>query len=178
MSRKQPSSRASRGFPAVVGAHPRVLILGSLPGRASIEAGRYYAQPRNAFWPIMGSLCGAHPQIEYPKRLELLTRAGVALWDVLFEAVRHGSLDSSIVTNTQRVNDIPGLVARHDSLRLVAFNGKKAAEVFRRRIEPDLPAGRIETVTLPSTSPAYASLRLGQKLDRWREVLSPYIRAA
>ncbi|HMB73735.1 MAG TPA: DNA-deoxyinosine glycosylase [Gammaproteobacteria bacterium] len=161
----------------MVGVKPRVLILGSLPGRASLEAGRYYAQSRNAFWPIMGALCDAHPEIEYSKRLELLTRAGVALWDVLFEAVRQGSLDSSIVANTQRVNDISGLVSRHASLRLVAFNGKKAAEIFRRRIETDLSPGRVETVTLPSTSPAYASLRPEQKLATWREALSPYLRA-
>jgi TDG/mug DNA glycosylase family protein len=167
----------SHGFPPVVGRAPRVLILGSLPGRASIEAGEYYAQAHNAFWPIMGELCAADPGLDYAQRLGALTRAGIALWDVLCAAVRPGSLDADIVTVSQQINGIAEFVSRRRSIELIGFNGKKAADVFRRYIERELPRRDIRTVTLPSTSPAYASLRREQKLDHWRAELAPHLRA-
>ena len=97
---------------------------------------------------------------------------------VLHEATRPGSLDSSIVAGSQTVNDIAQLIARHRSIGLVAFNGQKAAEVFRRNIEVTLTRTDFSQVTLPSTSPAYASLRRSAKLARWRRVLGPHLRAA
>jgi double-stranded uracil-DNA glycosylase len=168
----------SRGFPPVVGASPRVLVLGSLPGRASLAAQQYYAQPQNAFWPIMGALCGALPELDYAARLKTLTDAGIALWDVLHEATRPGSLDSRIVAASQRINDVAGLLMRYESIGLVAFNGKKAAEIFERRIAAILSRRDLATATLPSTSPAYASLTREDKLDRWRRTLAPHLRAA
>ena len=161
----------------MVGVSPRVLVLGSLPGRASLEAQQYYAQPQNAFWPIMGTLCGALPELDYAARLKSLTDAGIALWDVLHEATRPGSLDSSIVAASQRINDVAGLVMRHESIALVAFNGKKAAEIFQRRIGSTLSGRDFAIATLPSTSPAYASLKRQDKLVRWRRTLAPYLRA-
>jgi hypoxanthine-DNA glycosylase len=175
-TRQEP--KKSRGFPPVVGDEPRVLVLGSLPGQASLRAGQYYAQPQNAFWAIMGELCGARPELDYDERLEALKRSGVALWDVLYEATRPGSLDSSIVSSSQNVNDVAGLVARHETIGLIAFNGQKAAEVFRRRIASGLMRSDLETAILPSTSPAYASLRRAEKLARWRRVLGPRLREA
>lgn len=154
-----------------------MLVLGSLPGRASLEASEYYAQPRNAFWWIMGELCGAAPELAYSDRLARLKRAGCALWDVLEEAARPGSLDANIVAATQRTNDIAKLVARHRSITLIAFNGKKASEIFQRRIAASLPRNDLALATLPSTSPAYASLKQQQKLASWREVLAPHLRA-
>jgi hypoxanthine-DNA glycosylase len=178
MRKEEGKTGRSRGFPPVVGAAPRVLVLGSLPGRASLEAEQYYTQPRNAFWPIMGALCGAGPGLDYAARLAALVDAGVALWDVLHEATRPGSLDSSIVTASQSINDIAGLVARHESIGLVAFNGRKAAEIFARHVEPTLTRRDVATATLPSTSPAFASLTREDKLERWRRALAPYLRAA
>jgi hypoxanthine-DNA glycosylase len=168
----------SRGFPPVIGAAPRVLVLGSLPGQASLLAGQYYAQPQNAFWTIMGEICGAGPELGYADRLEALKRAGIALWDVLYEAARPGSLDSNIVAASQTVNDIAGLIAEHVTIGLVAFNGRKAAEIFRRRIAAGLTRSDLEMVTLPSTSPAYASLKRAAKITCWSRTLGPHLRAA
>ena len=168
----------SRGFPPVVGRAPRVLLLGTLPGRASIEAGEYYAQRQNAFWRILGVLCGAGPDLAYTARLSVMKRAGIAVWDVLAAAERDGSLDADIVAGTMEINDIPGLLRRHRGIAAIAFNGRTAAAIFRRHIEPQLPRPDIRFVTLPSTSPAYASLSPAEKIDRWREGLAPFIRAA
>jgi TDG/mug DNA glycosylase family protein len=175
MSGTAASSDLSRGFPPVVGLKPRVLVLGSLPGAASIAAGEYYAMRHNAFWKIMGALCAAGPELDYERRLGALRQAGIALWDVLHAAVRPGSLDADIVAATQQVNDIAGLVGRHRSIRLIAFNGRKAAAVFFRHVGPRLARTDIECVTLPSTSPAYAMLRPAEKLARWRAGLAPHL---
>ena len=167
----------ARGFPPVVGRAPRVLLLGSLPGRASIAAGEYYAQRQNAFWRIAGALCGAEPDLDYASRLARLKSAGIALWDVLAAAERDGSLDADIVRGTLELNDVAGLLRRHGGITVVAFNGQTAAAIFRRHIEPALPRPGLRLLTLPSTSPAYASMTLTQKQGRWRRALAPHIRA-
>ncbi len=177
MSDATDSPELATGFPPVIGPSPRILVLGSLPSVASIEAGQYYAKPQNAFWKIMGALCAAGPELDYADRLAALEQAGVALWDVLHAARRPGSLDSAIVLATEQVNDITGLLERETTIRLVALNGEKAAAVFRRHVSGALPRADIDCVTLPSTSPAYASLKPKQKLERWREVLAPHLQA-
>lgn len=157
------------GFPPVVGARPRVLILGSMPGKASLERQQYYAHHRNAYWPIMGALFGAGPELPYAERLTKLTDAGIALWDVLENCFRPGSLDSSITDATARPNDFATFLATHDTIRHLFFNGCKAAEVFRRKVLPDLGDGDDALVlrTLPSTSPAHASRSYEEKLREW-----------
>ena len=167
----------ARGFPPVVGRAPRVLLLGSLPGRASIAAGEYYAQRQNAFWRIAGALCGAGPGLAYAARLARLKHAGIALWDVLAAAEREGSLDSDIDHDTLELNDIAGLLRRHRGITVIAFNGQTAAAIFSRHIEPSLPHVGTRLLTLPSTSPAYASMTREQKQRRWRRALTPHIRA-
>ena len=176
MSKRKAKPKPSRGFPPIVGPRPTILVLGSLPGQASLAANEYYAQPRNDFWPIMSALCGADPALDYRDRCAALERAGIALWDVLEAAERRGSLDANIVTASARVNDIAGLVAEQRSIRLLAFNGKKAADIFSKRIAADLPRGDIETAVLPSTSPAHAAMRRERKLELWRAALAQWLR--
>lgn len=168
----------SRGFPPVVGKRPRVLVLGSLPGQASLRKSQYYGQARNAFWRIMGEICAAGPELQYADRLAALRANGIALWDVLEAAERPGSLDSAIVMDTARINDIPALLDRERSIGCVCFNGRKAAELYRRRVLPLLSAraAALPAAVLPSTSPAYASLQFEDKLEQWRAALGPRIR--
>jgi len=165
----------SVGFPPIADAHARVLVLGSLPGRKSLEMHEYYAQPYNAFWRIMGELFDAGPAHGYSTRLERLRERGIAVWDVLAAGEREGSLDASIVPKSIVVNDFNAFFERHSRIRLICFNGNTAAGLFRRKVLPGLAAGwaAIETQALPSTSPAYASLRFEQKLARWAAVLGP-----
>src|SRR5690606_3357348 len=169
-----PAPRA-RGFPPVSSPDARVLVLGSLPGEKSLEMQQYYAQARNAFWPIMGELCGASPSLPYPRRLERLRAAGIALWDVLAAGERRGSLDSAIVPSSMVINDFASFFAAHPAIRFVSFNGSKAAELFVRRVLPTLPEehkASLEMTRLPSTSPANASYSFERKLASWSAALS------
>jgi hypoxanthine-DNA glycosylase len=163
----------SVGFPPIADARARVLVLGSLPGRKSLEMREYYAQPYNAFWRIMGELAGAGPALGYEKRLARLRARGIAVWDVLAAGEREGSLDSSIVRASIVVNDFNGFFERHRRIRLICFNGATAAGLFRRKVAPELKPdfAAIEMRVLPSTSPAHASLKFEQKLARWSEAL-------
>jgi hypoxanthine-DNA glycosylase len=164
----------SAGFPPIADPRARVLVLGSLPGVKSLEMREYYAQKYNAFWRIMGELFGAGPALQYPERLVRLRAHGVAVWDVLAAGEREGSLDSSIVRDSIVVNDFRAFFARHREVRLICFNGNTAASLYARRVLPGLAEehAAIERCTLPSTSPAYASLRFEQKLERWAAALA------
>jgi len=167
----------ARGFPPVAAGGAKILILGSLPGRASIAAGQYYAQPQNAFWRIMGALVGAGPELAYPQRLARLTASSIALWDVLAAGSREGSLDAAIVPSTALVNDFAALFERERAIEAVFFNGRTAEHLYRRRAVPRLPApfARIPCHWLPSTSPAHAGMPLATKVERW-SVLLEYLR--
>jgi hypoxanthine-DNA glycosylase len=163
----------SVGFPPIADARAEILVLGSLPGRKSLQMQQYYAQPHNAFWRIMGDLFGAGPALPYDARLEELRARGVAVWDVLAAGEREGSLDSAIISATMRVNDFPQFFAEHRGIRLICFNGNTAAGLYRRKVRPVLAAewAAVTTQVLPSTSPAHAALRFEQKLARWSAVL-------
>lgn len=170
-------SRGSRpisvGFPPVSQPDARILILGSLPGTASLAAGAYYAQPYNSFWRIMGVLAGAHPTLPYAERCEKLLAQGIALWDVFHSAHRPGSLDASIVRDTARVNDFANFFVAHASIRRIGLNGAMAATGFERLVVPALPEAMraLPRLRLPSTSPAHATLSFEQKLLRWKRLL-------
>ncbi len=161
-----------QSFPPVAATDAQVLILGSMPGSRSLEMRQYYAQPRNAFWPIMGSLFDAGPELRYAERLTALKSHRVALWDVLLSCERQGSLDTAICAATVVPNDFVAFFRRHRRIRHVFFNGATAAAMFRRRVLPGLgqPLGGIVYGTLPSTSPAHASLTREQKIRRWSVV--------
>ena len=153
------------GMPPVVGVGPRVLVLGSMPGAESLRARAYYAHPRNSFWPIMGALFGFPGDAPYKTKLRALKENKVALWDVIHSCKRRGSLDSSIEHASVVLNVLAGFVSLHCSLKLIAFNGRKAEAIFRRKIASELNG--IALVALPSTSPAYASLSREAKCERW-----------
>lgn len=155
-------------FSPIVSEKSKALVLGSMPGIASLKAGQYYAHPRNSFWRIMGELFGAHPALPYQERVVRLEATGIALWDTLHACVRPGSLDTSITEEV--VNDFPSFFATYPSITHVYFNGSKAEMVFRRRALPSLPNTRHVFTRLPSTSPAHASMPFAAKLEAWSVV--------
>jgi double-stranded uracil-DNA glycosylase len=156
------------GFDAIVGPEPRVLILGTAPSEQSLREGRYYANPRNDFWSIMERLFAGGRPLEYAARVELLEDAGVALWDVLRQAERAGSLDANI--RAPVANDLAGFLQAHPSIAMVFFNGATAERLFLAHCAASLADDAVRFVRLPSTSPANASISSALKLAAWQAV--------
>lgn len=124
----------------------------------------------------MAELFGAGPDLPYPTRAERLMKAGIAVWDVLAECRRPGSLDANIEPDSLRANDIAGLLAAHPSIMLIAFNGSTAERLFTRLLLPQLQATMPKLpaqLRLPSTSPAHAARNFADKLAAWRAALRP-----
>lgn len=160
----------SKGFPPIAGSDARVLLLGSLPGQHSIDAHQYYAHPRNAFWKIMESLYGIDGS--YDERCGRLIEHKIALWDVLANSVRPGSLDASIRTDTAVANDFGQFFSAHTNIRLIAFNGQKAQQLFRKFVCFEYARQNVETRVLPSSSPAHAAMSLADKIGAWKTALA------
>ena len=165
-----PSKPWIQSFAPVEDANATVLILGSMPGEASLRAGQYYAHPRNLFWHIMGKLLDTDPNSPYDRRIRALQSARIALWDVLHSCVRKGSLDSSIDDESLVPNDFAAFFLRHPKITHIFFNGSKAEECFRKLALPFIGIESIEYLRLPSTSPANASIPYERKLEAWRIV--------
>lgn len=159
------------GLAPVFDARARLLVLGSFPGAASLQAAQYYAHPRNAFWPVMAALLGnaGLPALPYAERLEALRRHRIALWDAVAACRREGSLDTAI--EAAEPSDLPHLVARLTELRAIACNGALAHKQTLLALgEPGVPVLR-----LPSTSPAHAGCSLTDKIAAWTAELAPYL---
>jgi double-stranded uracil-DNA glycosylase len=168
-------SRHDECFIPLARRDARVLILGSLPGRKSLEMQQYYAHPQNAFWKIIAQTFATEWPLSYARRVKTLTDNRFALWDVLAAAIRPGSLDSAIIHATARANDFTAFFQSHPAIRRVLFNGRKAEELYRRLVLPGLPeeyAG-LRYVCMPSTSPAHAGMTFAKKLETWRAELKP-----
>jgi len=159
-----------KSFPPIETNECRILVLGSMPGADSLKHYQYYAHKQNAFWFIMGECFGAGFNVEYDDRLKILSRNKIALWDVLKQCQREGSLDSKI--HDEQPNDIELFVERHKNLERILFNGKKSEQMFKKYITlSKINNKEIEYIGLPSTSPAMAMLNKQQKCKLWRQAL-------
>ncbi|MFD0848254.1 DNA-deoxyinosine glycosylase [Sphingosinicella xenopeptidilytica] len=148
-----PARTRDHAFPPVADARTRVLVLGSLPGRASLAAREYYANPGNGFWRLMGAVTGADlPTLPYAARLEALLARGIGLWDVIAHAERAGSLDSAIRDPAAR--DLTAMTDALPALEAIAFNGRTAERIGLRQLGEDVARWRV--LTLLSSSGACA----------------------
>jgi hypoxanthine-DNA glycosylase len=160
-------------FAPIARGDARILILGSLPGQRSLKAAQYYAHPQNAFWRIMRDIIGVDGS--YEERCEAIVEHGIALWDVLAESTRPGSMDADIKLDTAKANDFGAFFLRHPHIERICFNGQKAAQMYSRFVgDADRPMQRD---TLPSTSPAHAAMAYSQKLAKWRVAIEASTRA-
>lgn len=174
------SCNKSQNLPELQGLAPlyhpdaKILILGSMPGQASLDCQQYYGHPRNQLWPLLQQLFGIDSGLEYASRCQQALDAGIALWDVIGNCQRQGSLDSAIVGNSIRFNPLFEFCQQLPELQQIWLNGGKAAQSFRQyqRQQPALwPDKTINVHVLPSTSPAHASLTFANKLQLWRQAL-------
>ena len=152
-----------QSFEPVFTHDSRVLILGSMPGIASLEASQYYAHPRNAFWPVLFSYFGKSVSASYSDRCMLIRDNDLALWDVCRTCQREGSLDTAIrdaaFNDFHRIFDVCGIQA-------VLCNGQKAYCLFRRTGFFD----SCPVFCMPSTSPAF-TMPFQKKCSIWHDCL-------
>lgn len=156
-------------FPPIIGEDPHILILGTMPGVRSLYEGQYYAHPQNQFWRFMGELYGAGPHLPYEKRIDIVTKQGLAIWDVLQSCNREGSLDSAIYN--PKANDFSKFFKDYPTIKHVIFDSRTAEKIFYKQ-KFELPS-YLTFHQVPSPSPAYASLRYEAKLQIWKQVLEP-----
>ena len=161
-------SELLEGLPPVIARHTRLVVLGSFPGVASLQAGQYYAHPRNQFWALLSAMWKFDlVSLSYPERLKQIRERGLGLWDVYASCRREGSLDSSI--EQARLNDLAGLRRRAPQLQAVAHNGGESARAVRQT-----SALGVAVLRLPSTSPANASWSFERKLAAWRAAFAEH----
>ena len=160
-------------FPPLLGSNPHTLVLGSMPSQVSLEKQQYYAHPQNVFWWIMSQIVGFPENLPYSDRVLHLTNSQIAGWDVLFDCVRPGSLDSKIELQSEQANDFTSFLNANPSVKLIAFNGRAAEKIFMRHCaDLFLLNPGLQSVSLPSTSPAYAAMSRTEKLRIWRDALT------
>ncbi len=147
----------------------RILILGSIPGNASLTVEEYYAHPRNAFWPIMSQLFSISLNLNYEQRCKQLIHYNMALWDVMAHCQRTGSLDTNIKNKSIRTQNFNDFFHLHNKINAVFFNGTKAEKEYNKRVAPHLDPqhAHLQYQRLPSTSPAMATLSHEQKAIQW-----------
>jgi TDG/mug DNA glycosylase family protein len=150
-------------FAPVTRADTRLLLLGSLPGAASLKVQRYYAHPQNLFWRLTEAVIEKDLiPLDYEARLVALLDAGIGLWDTVAAATREGSLDAAI--RLHEASDLAALASTLPALRAVGFNGATSARIGRKQLAG---VAGIFLVDLPSSSPAYASLPFERKRELW-----------
>jgi TDG/mug DNA glycosylase family protein len=161
-----------QSFPPIASRTARVLILGTMPGKASLREGQYYAHPQNVFWRILGEILGFDPASPYDARVASVQSADIAVWDVLKSCVRESSLDSAIEASSVVPNDLATFLVEHPQVRRICFNGATAEALYMRHVRPRLAANPdVQHLRLPSTSPANASVPLSEKVRAWRVIV-------
>lgn len=157
----------------IIDQNSQVLILGSMPGKESLDKKQYYANQRNHFWDILSSILDHEVSLDYRNRISVLLENKIALWDVIHSCQRIGSLDSNI--KDEEPNNFQELLKLHPNLKLIVFNGGKAYEVFKKQIGFS-SFSRIDFIKLPSTSPTPGRnvKSFEDKLKEWK-IIKEYI---
>ena len=158
-----------RSFQPISSNNAGVLILGSMPGKRSLDAGQYYAHPRNSFWKIMEGITGLNASAGYDERVRLLKDHAIAVWDVLHSCRREGSLDAAIRAGSVKANDFNAFFRRHPEIHTVLFNGAAAERYYKQYVVPKLERTAMNLIRMPSTSPAHAAMSFKQKISAWRK---------
>ena len=153
-----------------------IQILGTHPSIQSLSRNEMYGHPLNAFWYIAGDALGfrrsaaVSPKtgkpyanlhdhlrhdnvIDYSRQLETLTSRGFAVWDIVAECEREGSLDADIEKEVPnpirewcegRLGEASEDVKRHlDVKRIVIANGTTGAKFFVRHFSSWFEDGKL-----------------------------------
>ena len=156
-----------KGLPSTATKRMKVLILGTFPSCKSLEIQQYYANPSNQFWKLIAAVINEElDAMSYKKRIELLARHGVVLWDVYASCERDGSSDAKI--KRPEINNFKQLISSSPNLTVICCNGKKAHKVVQNLFT-------IPVVALPSSSRANARTSIAEKTQVWSRAIGPHL---
>lgn len=162
----------SQSFAPLCTTQVKLFVLGSMPGVASLKAQQYYAHPRNLFWPLMCDFFNWKNIDSYEDKVNALMAEGIGLWDVMSDCYRRGSLDQNIKKSTVQINDFIRLMEQYPTIETFLLNGKTAAQLFQQKvIKANKLTQPICSISLPSTSPANASMSYLSKKQLWHQAL-------
>ncbi|MDU1891110.1 MAG: DNA-deoxyinosine glycosylase [Dysgonomonas sp.] len=154
-------------FHPIVDKNSKILILGTMPSEESLRKQERYGHKQNQFWKIIFALFEKPLPETYAEKNAILAEHNIAIWDVLHSCEGKGSLDSSI--KNEQPNDFDTFFKKYPNIKHVFFTSKKAEEFYRRYIGFDKER---TFITLPSPSPANARMKLEEKIEKWRVLLS------
>ncbi len=156
-------------FEPVYDQNSKILILGTMPSPKSIEYGFYYGHPQNRFWKILPTILDEYYPNTIEEKKELLLHHKIALWDVLASCEIKGADDGSI--KKPIVNDISSLISG-SSIRQVFTTGNAATKLYDKYCYPQT---NIQTVKLPSTSPANCRYYNLENLTKEYDIIKHYL---
>ena len=159
-----------KGLPPSIDKDATILILGSMPGVASLHAQQYYAHPMNRFWKVMAAILDETLPESYEKKKAMLLRHHIALWDSIVECEREGSMDSAIRKEVGA--DIEKLLVHYPKIQRICCNGGKSFAALKKHNKALLKRENLAIHALPSTSPANARWRLPLLIDTWKAALT------
>ncbi|SDJ13644.1 DNA-deoxyinosine glycosylase [Chryseobacterium jejuense] len=152
-------------FPPFIDDQSEILILGSIPGVKSLEMQQYYAHPQNKFWKIILELLNEYFTEDYSKRMEIIKKHHIALWDVIDSCERKGSLDSEI--KNEEANQIDALLEEYPNVKAIFCNGGKSYKNLQKLLGKNY---KLPIFLMPSTSPLH-TISFERKFEEWKKVL-------
>ncbi|MFM1999937.1 MAG: hypothetical protein RL204_1884 [Bacteroidota bacterium] len=164
---KHPSSNTKTSFDPISNTDTAILILGTMPGDKSLELGEYYGHSRNRFWNIISTITENDLPLNYSEKKSLLLKTKIGIWDVAHSANRKGSLDSAIQDEVP--NDLNSFISKHKHLKVIGFNGQKTEALFDKYFKRQ---SDLIYISLPSSSPANASINFDDICEKWRKLLT------
>lgn len=161
-----------QSFDFIADERTEILVIGSMPGVASLNAQQYYAHPRNLFWMFLFEAFATpyNPLTPptYDEKITFALQHHIGFWDAAHTCSRTGSLDTHIKNVVP--NDFQRLFSLYPQIHTLLFNGKTAFNLFSRFYQSLLTDKKY--FILPSTSPANASIPLDEKRELWMKALS------
>jgi len=153
-------------IPPYINKDSTVLILGSLPSIKSREHGFFYAHPQNRFFKALAGVFNEKEPRTIDERKAFLKKHQIALYDVIYECDICGSSDSTI-RNVKPI-DLKGILRRYPNIKKIFTTGKKAKALYDRYLFKEV---NIEAISLPSSSPANATMKLEKLIEEYRKIL-------
>lgn len=156
-------------FEPVYDKNSRILILGSFPSVKSRENNFYYGNIQNRFWRVLSGVLETELPLTTEDKKKMLLENHIAIWDVIEECDIEGSSDASIR------NPVPCDIRRvldGSDIKHIFTNGKKSESLYNRFLKK---VTGIESIGLPSTSPANAAWKTDDLMEKWK-MIKDYIR--